>query len=324
MLGELFILNEIELWKIIFVFFGGILASFIGTAVGGDGFVYLMCTNILNLPSIKIFGCYKWFAAINASYSIIKYKKQKSITAYKFFKFCFPYGILLWIPSAYIGSVLSTKYASYMLNYILPFITISLALYKTFAKPKIRPAKRRMSPRIFFYVIVTLIFFYIGFFGPGSGTFVILLSSYFLSFSLRNGSVLGRHIDLFANLVSVIIFTFSKNLYIDLILLMALAGVIGSKLSMEAMKKHSVRFLEILLIVMLYFISCVYFYQIFFADQKKCYQMENKFGKQKWIKTKINTRDECFTMDSCSDGLGKSGGECFKWAKSANQEGDPW
>jgi hypothetical protein len=36
------------------------------------------------------------------------------------------------------------------------------------------------------------------------------------------------------------------------------------------------------------------------------------------------TKEECFALDSCSGGLGRSGGGCYKWARGADQPGVKW
>ncbi len=51
----------------------------------------------------------------------------------------------------------------------------------------------------------------------------------------------------------------------------------------------------------------------------RCYWMENYSGSYLWVPAKNVygrevSRDECFELDSCNGGKGKSGGGCYKWA----------
>lgn len=324
MWSDFLILDDLQVWQILLAFFGSIFASFIGTAVGGDGFIFLIVSSFLNLPSAKILGSYKWFAMINSFYAVFQYGKENASMAYKFFRFCMPHGLVLWIPAAYIGTILSEKYASSVLEYFLPFAAIFLAVFKTFFQSVKSKSKTKMQPWVFFYIIITILFFYIGFFGPGSGTFIIILSAYFLRSSLRNGSILSRHIDMIANIVSVTIFTISGNFYLDLIILMSLGGLIGSKISIEIVRKYGQNLLEIMLISMLYFIAIYYCWSLFLSSKNKCFWMENYSGKYEWIETKISDKNECFQMDGCKGGLGKGGGGCFKWAKNKEDEANSW
>ena len=57
--------------------------------------------------------------------------------------------------------------------------------------------------------------------------------------------------------------------------------------------------------------------------------LENYSGKFEWVATenffgeKYNKK-ECFELDSCDGGLGKSGGGCYKWAETANDPRLVW
>ena len=55
-----------------------------------------------------------------------------------------------------------------------------------------------------------------------------------------------------------------------------------------------------------------------------CYWMENYSGKNQWIETGIPTIEDCFAANSCGEGLGQSGGGCYKWAASASAKAEAW
>lgn len=64
-------------------------------------------------------------------------------------------------------------------------------------------------------------------------------------------------------------------------------------------------------------------------DGFQCYWMENVSGKWEWVSTEVvglgsMTKEECYAMDSCDGGQGYSAGGCYKWAKSAQSEREPW
>lgn len=48
-------------------------------------------------------------------------------------------------------------------------------------------------------------------------------------------------------------------------------------------------------------------------------------GKDTWISwPKAPTKQACFDLDSCSGGLGKSGGGCYKWTTGPKAQPEPW
>lgn len=55
-----------------------------------------------------------------------------------------------------------------------------------------------------------------------------------------------------------------------------------------------------------------------------CYWMESSSGKYQWVLTKIRTKSNCFTLDSCSGGMKQSGGGCYKWATSPAAKPESW
>lgn len=60
-----------------------------------------------------------------------------------------------------------------------------------------------------------------------------------------------------------------------------------------------------------------------------CYFFGNQPGKNYWMSTMEAfggqfSKKDCFLADSCSGGVGMSGGGCYKWAKSADAIGESW
>ena len=60
-----------------------------------------------------------------------------------------------------------------------------------------------------------------------------------------------------------------------------------------------------------------------------CYWKENYSGKYKWIPSENvigekYSKSSCYAADSCSGGLGQSGGGCYKWSVGADGEAIAW
>jgi len=61
----------------------------------------------------------------------------------------------------------------------------------------------------------------------------------------------------------------------------------------------------------------------------QCFWMENYSGNFKWVPAetiyhRMLTKQECFELDSCDGGLGKSSGGCYKWATSPDAPRIKW
>jgi hypothetical protein len=65
------------------------------------------------------------------------------------------------------------------------------------------------------------------------------------------------------------------------------------------------------------------------SPSHRCYWMENYSGRYEWIPTerlgyRVHTPQHCYALDSCSGGLGHSGGGCYKWSTSEAEPGLSW
>jgi hypothetical protein len=54
-----------------------------------------------------------------------------------------------------------------------------------------------------------------------------------------------------------------------------------------------------------------------------CYWMTPD-GSRWELQPDVQTKRQCFELDSCSGGQGASGGGCYKWAPMANAKAEPW
>lgn len=65
-----------------------------------------------------------------------------------------------------------------------------------------------------------------------------------------------------------------------------------------------------------------------FQAKGSCYWMENYSGNYYWIPASevgvIKDIYQCYVLDSCDGGLGRSGGGCYKWAESPDGPRAPW
>lgn len=59
------------------------------------------------------------------------------------------------------------------------------------------------------------------------------------------------------------------------------------------------------------------------AQPAQCYWLSNVTNQWQPMPD-VETRQQCFELDSCSGGLGYSGGGCYKWAVAANDPFKRW
>ena len=85
---------------------------------------------------------------------------------------------------------------------------------------------------------------YDGFFGPGTGSFLVFLFVRVLGYDFLNASAGAKLINVFTNLAAIILFASKGHIWWHLGLTMAVANVIGSMLGSRMALKHGAGFVR--------------------------------------------------------------------------------
>ncbi|MEZ4819669.1 MAG: TSUP family transporter [Bdellovibrionota bacterium] len=177
----------------------------------------------LGLPADRVIASNKMIGVSTALAGTYKYIKSKIIVwegLPKLIVFAFAGSIL----GSYTNSLMSPEF----LRVFIFFTILSLFLYLTFKKEiefKNLPISR-YAP-IFFPIIITALGFYDGFFGPGTGTFLIMALLYFQRFSLLQAGATGRVLNLTSNLASILYFSTTGLIDITFVLPAMFSSFIG-------------------------------------------------------------------------------------------------
>ncbi|MFA9389890.1 MAG: sulfite exporter TauE/SafE family protein [Prolixibacteraceae bacterium] len=230
------------------------LAGFIDAVVGGGGLIQLPAL-LINLPNVAIptlFGTNK-IAALSGT-SVAAYRYSKRIK--------FDFGLLLTVALfAFLFSFLGAKAVSQIdVNKLKPIILVILvviAVY-TFIKKELGavPSKALSRKRQMIYgtAIGTIIGFYDGFFGPGTGSFLVLGFVVVLGFEFIAASAYSKVINCITNISALIVFIHQGSFILGIGLLMAVGNISGSIIgSRLAIKKGNgfIRLIFLFIVVMM-------------------------------------------------------------------------
>lgn len=183
------------------VIIGIFLGSFMDAIAGGGGIITVPTYVLAGLPMHMALGTNKLSAFIGTTASAGKFIRS---------------GFLIWklaipaITAALIGSAIGTRlqlmvpavYLKSLLLIILPIVAFVVLRQRTFPEESTPMA---FSKQV---TIVTLSAFFIGgydgFYGPGTGTFLLLIFTRFAGLDVRNASGQARFINLGSNCGAVI------------------------------------------------------------------------------------------------------------------------
>lgn len=210
------------------------VAGFLDSIAGGAGLVLVPSFIIAGIPPQIALGQEKLVSTIGTFSAIFNYFNNKKII-WKI--------VLYGVPAALIGSFIGGKV---ILSFdeaivgIIIFALIPVGFLLSFIKKKEITEDFKLSKKMMYLIlpIVCLaIGFYDGFFGPGTGSFLIIALNYIVGLSLIQSSATAKIFNLSSNIGAFIIFFISGKMLlligIPMIIASVLGNYVGSKLSLK-------------------------------------------------------------------------------------------
>lgn len=232
------------------VFLGG----FIDAIAGGGGLISLPAYMLAGLPPHNAIATNKISAGCGGFVSVVKYGMAGCIPL----KEC-----LFTVPCALIGAATGAKIAlaiddgvfRVILLVVLPLTALYVLTSKGLKEEKPLPALKASK----FYTVACIISFvlgiYDGFYGPGTGTFLILLFTGIAHMQLKKAAGLAKAINFATNVGSLATYLFSGKAIFMLGIPAAICSMLGSRLGSGLFLKNGTRIVKPVMLTVL----CVFF-----------------------------------------------------------------
>ena len=191
------------LWVVLLVCLGVFCASFMDAIGGGGGIISLPCYLLAGVPVHFALGTNKLSSCIGTVASTVRYVKNG----------CADWGlaipsILLALVGAHLGTRLQLaveeRYLKFVLLIVLPVIAVILLKKKSL--PEARGQMNRHCRGAIVWGASLAIGVYDGFYGPGTGTFLLLAFSAICGFDLITANGNTKVINLTTNVSSFLTF----------------------------------------------------------------------------------------------------------------------
>jgi uncharacterized membrane protein YfcA len=226
-----------------------LFAGFIDSVVGGGGLIQLPAMLILfpNLPIATILGTNKFASCAGTTIAVQRYSRHVSFD----WPTILPAAVAAFV-FAFIGSRIVSILNTAFLRPIVLVLLVVVAVYVFFVKdlgiihaPKHPPKKAQLLG----ILVGAGLGFYDGFFGPGTGSFLIFLFVGVFGFDFLSASASAKVINLATNIASVLYFGWTAHIIYAYAIPMALCSVLGAAIGARLAIAKGSRFVRIFFLV---------------------------------------------------------------------------
>ena len=234
--------------ELIFVSLASLLAGFVDAIVGGGGLILvpaLFATFPTTHPA-TLFGVNKGASIWGTGFATWQYSRRVQLR----WQSLLP-AAAAGFAGAMLGAWLVTLVPSDFLRKLLPVVLLAVLIY-TLAKKELgkvhAPRFSGLHEARIASVIGLTIGFYDGFFGPGTGSFLVFLMVRWLGYDFLHASASAKLLNTATNLAALGLFAWKGHVWWHIALTMAVANVLGSVLGTWLALKHGAGFVRLVFI----------------------------------------------------------------------------
>ncbi len=236
------------------------LASFIDAIAGGGGLISLPAYLIAGLPPHIALGTNKMSSTMGTIISTVRYCKN----AKPHVKLA-AVSVVFSLIGSYIGSNLVLLVSESFLRSVLVFVLPVVAAFVLFSK-KLGKSDKPFSPQgLKDYFAASIISFliggYDGFYGPGTGTFLIISFLWIMKMDINSASANTKIVNLASNISALVVFLINGKVFFTLGLIAIVFSVSGNYLGSQLVLKRGFGIVKpvIILVISILFCKLVFF-----------------------------------------------------------------
>lgn len=214
-------------------------AGFLDSIAGGGGLIMLPAILLAGVPAQTALGTSKFAATFGTAVAAYNFIRNKAVV----WKLVL-YGIVFSLVGAYVGArsvlAIDEELVAGIIIGLLPIAMVAAFI----PKRKIDHTRLHWSNWVLYLAVPVVCFvlgFYDGFFGPGSGSLLILAFHLFFGISLTAASGSAKIFNLASNTSALVTFLFAGKCLMAIAIPMAVTNILGGHVgSMLAIKKGDV------------------------------------------------------------------------------------
>lgn len=224
------------------------LAGFIDAIAGGGGLISLPAYLLAGIPVHNAIATNKMSAAMGTTIATAKY----ALNGFVNWKRALPCIVFALVGSS-IGANLALKISDVIFTYImivaLPFIAFYVLKTKNFVNDK--PPFSDIKTIILCCIPAFIVGLYDGFYGPGTGTFLMLLLTGIARVSLNEAAGTTKVINLTTNISSLVVFILNAKVLFPIGIISGLFNMAGNYLGATFFSKKGAKIVRPIIITVL-------------------------------------------------------------------------
>jgi uncharacterized membrane protein YfcA len=221
------------------------MAGFVDSIAGGGGLIAVPALLLAGLSPVEALGTNKLQGLFGSASATVAYARKGHVDL----KTQLAPAALSALGAA-LGALLATVIPGDVFRAFLPFLLVAIALYFAL-KPNMDDIDRarRLSAFLFGLIVVPLIGFYDGVFGPGTGSFFMLAFVALAGYGLLKATAHTKLLNFASNLGAFAVFAFVGVISWKIGLMMGAAQFAGAQTGSRLAMKNGARIIKPLLVI---------------------------------------------------------------------------
>ena len=221
-------MDDINLYLLLFLIATGFIAAFIDTVVGGGGLISLPALLFTGMPPVTAIATNKVAASMGATVGFASFVRSGRVD-FSTIKFLLPLSFIGSICGASILKLIPSDFLRPLIIILLVAVTIYTLTKKNFGQIA---TFHGMSKKMWILsAVAAFIFgFYDGFFGPGTGTF-LLFAFLWIGFDFIGAAANARGLNFASNIAGALFFISSGIVDFTYALPMVVGAFCGARMA---------------------------------------------------------------------------------------------
>lgn len=238
-------------------------AGFVDSVIGGGGLIQVPALLVFlpGAPVATIFGTNKIISITGTSVALSQIARKVDVP----WRSLWPAALLAAV-FAFLGARAVSVIDPKVLKPVILVLLVAVAVYTFFRKDFgdiHQPKFAAHHERLVAIVIGIVLGFYEGFFGPGTGSFLIFAFVGLMGYNFLTASAAAKVVNITTNLAATAWFAWSGNILYKLAIPMAVCNVAGAYVGAHMAIRKGSAFLRVFFLLIISALMCRYAWDIF-------------------------------------------------------------